>query len=213
MKRDENKPFLIGILIGIIVIGGIAIFPIIIELNKPKPIEPILYIAIDDTFYKDWGTGEQCYGNRTYIRIGENGGYGLLKFDLTNKPKEWNNLEVSFRIMSNHRAEMVYIQFLCCNWNESMTCEEIRDEVRYPNPDWQTASFREPLNASANLGKEYTYKFDIIHYLNRANLNITSCLNDYDSITVLLKPYDPVFTIYSKEADITIDKLPQLIWS
>lgn len=40
MKRDENKPFLIGILIGIIVIGGIAIFPIIIELNKPKPIIP-----------------------------------------------------------------------------------------------------------------------------------------------------------------------------
>ena len=39
----ENKPFWVGIIIGIIIITGIAIFPIIVELNKPKLIEPIHY--------------------------------------------------------------------------------------------------------------------------------------------------------------------------
>ncbi len=201
----KNKLFLIGIVIGFIIIGGIVIYPIIIELNKP---EPIYYIATDDTYYSGHDNQEISHGNNTSLIAGRyetNTGssiyYTFIKFDLTNKPKVWNTLEVSFYVYEYLREQDVFmnVMVLSFDWNEIMSSWDV-----YRNKPYITADFK--------------FKFIIGLY----KINITEYIEDNENITVGIFGYggysssgyfDNHIKIYSKEANTTIDKLPQLIWS
>ncbi len=212
-----RKKIILILLVGIIAISSFSIgYIAFILINTPNDDTPKFYIAIDDTYYNSGGMGEFVYGNKTYIRIGGagRGGSGLFKFDLRDKPEQWSKLEVSFSAKYKYASQLITIRLLSVNWNESMTSKEIRDILRYPNPNWETPYFLNPRKTSTSFEGVYTFKFDIIYYLERADENIGDCLNNYDSITIELSPViHNSFDIYSKEADVNKTWLPQLIWS
>lgn len=208
MKRSKNIPFWIGILIGVIVIGGIVIFPIIIELNKP---EPIYYIATDDTYYSGADFSETVNGNRSflvagrYINVsGSSFYYAFIKFDLKNTPKGWVKCEFSFYVYEYEKNYWdANIVILSNDWNEEMN------------------SFDIDSNLLTTSGVDFYWE----HNFGLQRIDITDFIGNNESITIRIGAHGTyrsgsslVFVnnymmIYSKEADTTIDNLPQLIWS
>ncbi len=208
MRKIKNAPFWIGILIGIIIISGIVIFPIIIELNKPKP---VYYIATDDTYYSGADFYETVNGNRSflvagrYINVsGSSFYYAFIKFDLKNIPKRWVKCEFSFYIYEYERNYWnANIVILSNEWNEEMNSFDI----------------------DSNLPTHSASDFSWEHNLGLQKINITDYIGDNESITIRIGAHgtyrsggslvfiNNYMMIYSKEANTTIDKLPQLIWS
>ncbi len=195
---QKNKPFWVGIIIGIIVIGGIAIFPIIVELSKPIEPKPIYYIATDDS--SRWAQWDDVWGNETWVRSGGNS-EGYIKFDLTNKPRYWEKVEISLYIYKWLYGGATIVLFES-NWNESMMSKELTQYTDWSICDfWICLHHTQYLNGSVGL-----QRIDITNYIQNTNVSISVKLeNRYDR--------DGTIHIYSKEANVDKAWLPQLIWS
>jgi len=195
----KNQLFIIGIIIGILVLSFMAIIPLIPKVQK-------YYIATDDI--TEWPAAEFRPSNETYLIAGryEDGssssiGYSYLQFNLENKPNKWSSCEFSFYVFENEdsEGEAVWFGFIYCpnGWNETT----ISYDHSWHHPD------------------------DYITIEERTGLqryNITSAIRnreENDKITIGVWGrnnylYDPNYIkFYSKEANVSIDKLPQLIWS
>lgn len=204
----KNKPFWIGIIIGIITITGFAIIPIIIELNKPPH---IYYIATDDTYYSGSDFSETVNGNRSflvagrYINVsGSSFYYAFIKFDLKNIPKRWVKCEFSFYVYEYERNYWnANIMILSNDWNEEMNSFDIDSNL--------------PTHSGADFYWEHNFGLQ--------RIDITDFIGNNESITIRIGAHGTYSTggslvfinnymiIYSKEADVDKAWLPQLIWS
>lgn len=212
----KNKPFLIGIIIGIIVIGGIAIFPIIIELNKPKPIIPKpTYSNADITtiqYYNDLNS-PATYTNPEYLRVGFHNSDGiyeerehyrsLIQFDFSDIKYEWKSCIFSVyqsSINDDYNRGRYNLYFaINSTWNEQTTYL-----------DWT--------NEGISVG--WAYIPDVIHI----EYNISKYIKNAFSITIRIafqnahltdddNYRDAYFEMYSRHSDIDNKYKPQLIWS
>lgn len=194
------------VIISAILISGLVFLIVIyipsIEESKKE------YIATDDSFYSGHDFMETFNGNKTYLIAGryntDTGSaiyYTFIKFDLTNKPKIWNNLEVSFYVYEylRERDAVMYVMFLPYEWNEQMPTYDIRWNLPF-----------------------LTAHFSIRFYLGLQKINITNYIENNESITMVIFGYggnqligyfENHIIIYSKEANVSRVWLPQLIWS
>jgi len=212
-----RKKALLLIGLSILIVFGIGIITSVLILNVPdepdKPNEPKLYIASDDTYYSGRDSRETVNGNKTLLVAGRyvnaSGSsihYTFIKFDLKDKPKKWDNLEVSFYVYEylRERDAVMYVQVLQYkyDWNETMPSYDIRWNVPQLSYDFQMKFI---------LG---LYKFNITNHWEEIENN--------ESFTIIIFGYggnsstgyfDNHILIHSKEANVSKAWLPQLIWS
>jgi len=195
--------FWIGCLIGIILIG---IIPIIVEisLNKPKTSLPT-----DDIY--SYSYGDLIYTNTSYLIAGryENNSYSSPHFTFLRFKNEINGFskcELSFYVCEFETCtspvrdiEMHLYILSTADWNETDINQEKIEDMMFP------------------LGSH----LDLERRLGLHTYNITDLVNKCKN--------DPFFTLrihgsggigetnylrfYSKEADVSNDMKPQLIWS
>lgn len=218
MKFKDNKPFWVGIIIGIIVIGGIAIFPIIIELSKPIEPKLIYYFAIDDVSMR-WNQPDGFNGSETFIVSGsyKSSFYSAwIQFDLTDRPNNWKSVEISlynFESDGEYNFKGIdsdlygYIQ----DWNDTMTHEEFKSIISWIDEPYYYWS-------ETDLG----YNIRLTNELGLQRINITNPIKDYFDkgyngfVSLLLSGMygdSGYVRVYSREADVNKTWLPQLIWS
>jgi len=208
--KIKNKPFWIGVIIGIIIL---VVLPIAINLNKPKPSPPIYYIATDDITYSDCGLRPAnesfLIGGRYKNDVGCSAiTYAYLQFDLRNRPNNWILCEFSFYVFENEDSEgqAVWFGFVYHpeEWNET--------SITYIPSSWRSP--------------DYVITIEERHGLHKYNITTAMRLLENDSyyesnekITIGVwgrndPQYNPNYIMfYSKEANVSTDMKPQLIWS
>ena len=218
----ENKPFFIGIILGIIGISGIIIG---FEIYKPEP--EYTYFAIDDIGISSDGNdpfsdNTKITYNSTKVSIGggESGGNFavgfIMRFDLKNKPKSWTNCLISLYQFSVYGGVASPVYLFEGNWTEE-EWDGYGTYMREIEIYWR---FEESIG---NLGSQKIgFKF----------LNITEYINNITTTTFSIAVKGRLYggwgnSFYSSEWDNTNyilpfplyegrtykDYLPQLIWS
>ncbi len=199
------------LLIEVIIISSVFIIGIYIpSIEESKK----SYIATDDTYYSGVDNNEIVNGNKISLIAGRYNTntsssfyYTFIKFDLRNKPEVWNIVEISLYIYEYKREEYwlpdANIWLLFNDWNEHMNHGDIKDSL----PTWS--------------GGDFYWE----HNLGLHRINITNYIGDNEIITIRigahgtyrvgtqLRDYNNYVMIYSKEANVNKDYLPQLIWS
>ena len=211
----KNKPFWIGVIIGLAIISSFAIIPMIPEIIKFFEPKPIYYFAINDVSMK-WNQPEGFNGSEVFIVSGEESHKfysAWIQFDLTNRPDNWKSVEISLYNFEsggeyNFGGIALSLYVYIRDWNDNMTHEEFKSCISdYPYYHWR----------DTNLG----YNVRLHNELGLQRINITSqiidCFNKgYNQrISLLLSGmYNSGYCkVYSREANVNKTRLPQLIWS
>jgi hypothetical protein len=215
----KNRTFWIGIIIGIIIVGGIASFPIIVELIKSEPKLPETIIAIDDVMViQDWESNERVDNSET-LREGyhiSNGNWSTrefyrvwIQFDLPSKLREWNKCMLRVHILDfvddEEKGKYGFRVYINSTWDETMNINEFRDNegefVDWDFMDIDIVRSMEIIEYDVSKHIENIKSITISFYIQNAHLEY----EDYFS--------DMYFEVYSKDSNVSKNYLPQLVWS
>lgn len=205
IKKLKDNRNLVLILFTIL-ISGLTIGVLISKIDKP--IKNTYYIAMEDAYIKN---AYHTTHNTTSLHIKDNFLITLIKFDFTDKPKHWEKCEISFYVYYIALDMLIYCYLTNYTWSENITY----------NPIWS------PLFGYGQDYVEYEgyYKIKVDYNLNSSSgfkrIDISKYIKDNKtlSLEILGGHISGVGTtggdirIYSKEADVSIEYKPQLIWS
>ena len=195
----------------IILVSG---FVFIIGIYIPsKEIYDREFIVIDDTYHSGRDHAHTINGNKTLLIAGRYNNetwsswfYSYLQFDLTNKPKVWENCELSIYITEYNRGDYIkeyrilrVVLFYGTEWNELMTGDDILDIYGHSTT-------------------YYTYYYPFGQFkLGNVKISITDYIEGFnESVSIMIGfggADEESIIYYSKEANVNRAWLPQLIWS
>jgi len=202
-KLHNNKPFWIGIVLGIIFVIAISTIAMFyIDSRKPTfPKDDIYSYSYGDhiqtnTSYLIAGRYENSSGSHIYDTY--------LRFE--NKMKDFSKCEISFYVYeydtctSPVRQIGMYINILCIgDWNEDSITKEKVDDMTYPRSSEKRLERR--------LGE---HKYDITELVNGCDDIPFFTLRIFGNGGIGETNY---LRFYSKDANVNDEYKPQLIWS
>ena len=202
-----RKKIILILLVGIIAISSFSIgfISILVINNAPNNDTNNLNIAIEDSYVRGYNNNDS-FGNLEYLKIEEaipvgwrEHTYILMKFDVSNYNETCVLSFYIYRITPNsiQGDGSIGIYIFKSGWNEDMNSREIINSY-VDDREFEYGIMSIPIMIGL-------VEIDISDYLQYTN----------DTITLRLRhlPLDGEVYIYSKEANVNKEYLPQLIWS